>query len=93
MQRERDDNQLNLRRRNYRLINEEIKDPDNLGPIVGYALDTPLSLLDACKPLVGIIDDILNYASAAMETTPTRPADGLTRDESASIRLYTMEWT
>jgi len=30
---------------------------------------------------------------AAMTRTSIQPANGLTRDESASIRIYTMEWT
>jgi hypothetical protein len=33
------------------------------------------------------------YVVVALEGTPDNPPDGLTRDESASIRLYTMEWT
>jgi len=88
-----EDNELALRRKNCRLINEESKDPEELGPIFGYAQELPLSLFDACTPLVGIVDDILNYVSIAVETTPDHPADDLTCDESASIRLYTMEWT
>jgi hypothetical protein len=42
--------------------------------------------------LVGIVDDIHKYVSIAIETTPNSPSDGLTCDESAAIRLYTMEW-
>ncbi|CAF1061224.1 unnamed protein product [Adineta steineri] len=64
-----------------------------LGPITGYAQEPVLPLTDACYPLVNIIDNISTYASVALEETPNIPADGLTRDESASIRLYTMEWT
>jgi hypothetical protein len=80
------------RRRNHRLINEEPKDSEELGPIVGYAQESPLSLFDACIPLVDIVHDIPNYVATAMKTAPDQPADGLTRDESASICLYTMEW-
>lgn len=83
---------LALTRRKRRLINEEPNGLEELGPIVGYADEPLVSLLDACQPLVDLVDSILRYASIAVEMTPADPADGLTRDESASIRLYTMEW-
>ena len=85
-------NEQPLRLRNIRLINQEIKDQPILGPIVGYTQEQLPSLLEACKPLIDVVDNILNYASIAIETTPEHPPDDLTQDESASIRLYTMEW-
>ncbi len=87
-----EDKELVSRRGNHRLINEEPKDSGELNPIVGYAQESSLSLFDACISLVGIVDDVLNYVATAIKTTPDHPADGLTRDESASICLYTMEW-
>ncbi|CAF3744760.1 unnamed protein product [Rotaria sordida] len=81
------------RRRNCRLITEEPKSFGDHGPIIGYANEPLLSLHDACIPLVGIVHDILNVVSIALKDTPNRPKDDLTRDESASIRIYTMEWT
>ena len=81
-----------LRLRNIRLINQEVKDQPILGPIVGYTQEHLPSLLEACKPLIDVVDDILHYASIAIEKTPDNPPDDLTHDESASIRLYTMEW-
>jgi hypothetical protein len=77
--------------------NSQLKIPDSeqsktLEPISGYAQEPVLSLAEACEPLVGILQDILMYVSAALEGTPAEPPDGLTRDESAAIRLYTMEW-
>jgi hypothetical protein len=80
------------RRRDRLLINEAPKDPEELGPIIGYAQESSSSLFHACTSLVGIVDDILNYVAVALTATPEHPPDGLTSDESASIRLYTMEW-
>jgi hypothetical protein len=81
------------RRRNRLLIDEESKeDPKEPGPIIGYAQESSSSLFHACTSLVGIVDDILNYVAVALTATPEHPPDGLTCDESASIRLYTMDW-
>jgi hypothetical protein len=63
-----------------------------LGPIVGYAEEPLLSLAEACVPLIDIIHDILVYVQMALDDTPAQPPDGLTIDESAAIRLYTIEW-
>jgi hypothetical protein len=62
-------------------------------PIVGYAEEPLLPLIEACAPLVDIIYNLLFYAQMALEETPEEPPDGLTIDESASIRLYTIEWS
>jgi hypothetical protein len=64
-----------------------------LGPIVGYAEEPLLSLAEACVPLIDIIHDILVYVQMVLDDTPAQPPDGLTIDESAAIRLYTIEWT
>ncbi|CAF3534719.1 unnamed protein product [Rotaria sp. Silwood1] len=64
----------------------------NLEPIVEYAEEPLLPLAEACAPLINIVDDILTYVQLALDETPEEPADGLTVDESASIRLYTIEW-
>ena len=80
------------RRRNHRLINPDAKDPPLLGPIVGYTQEPLPSLLEACKPLTDILDNMDYYVSIALERTPEHPPDDLTHDESAAIRLYTMEW-
>jgi hypothetical protein len=84
---------LDVRRPNNRLIIEDSEISKTLGPIIGYAEEPLVSLADACAPLRGIIQKVLEYASTALQETPDNPADGLTRDESAAIRLYTMEWT
>ena len=64
----------------------------DIGPIVGYAEVPLLPLAKACTPLVSIIYNLLFYVQLAIDETPEVPPDGLTIDESASIRLYTMEW-
>ncbi len=62
------------------------------GPIVGYADEPLLPLVKACAPLIDIVHDISNYVQFSLNETPEQPPDGLTIDESAAIRLYTMEW-
>jgi hypothetical protein len=64
----------------------------DLGPIVGYAEEPLLPLFKACAPLTDIIHNLSFYIQIAINETPEVPPNGLTIDESASIRLYTMEW-
>ena len=64
----------------------------NLTPIVGYADEPLLPLLEACAPLTNIIYNLLFYVQLALSETAEQPPDGLTIDESAAIRLYTIEW-
>ncbi|CAF1613496.1 unnamed protein product, partial [Adineta ricciae] len=61
-------------------------------PIIGYAQEPLLPLINACEPLSHIIHNIEHYAHTALSRTPQLPPNGLTIDESAAIRLYTMEW-
>ncbi|CAF4179652.1 unnamed protein product, partial [Adineta steineri] len=61
-------------------------------PIIGYAEEELLSLSDACQPLINIVDDILKYVKIALDNTSTEPPNKLTKDEAASIHMYTMEW-
>ncbi len=77
----------NLRTTN--IINDVRAD---LGPIVGYAEEPLLPLFKACAPLTDIVHNISFYVQLALNETPEVPPDGLTIDESASIRLYTIEW-
>lgn len=69
-------------------MNSEIE----LDPIVGYAAEPLLPLVKACAPLNSMIYNLWFYVQLALDGTPEQPADGLTIDESASIRLYTIEW-
>jgi hypothetical protein len=71
------------------IINDIKADHD---PIVEYA-DVPLlPLFKACAPLSNIIHNLSHYVQVALNETPEEPPDGLTIDESAAIRLYTIEW-
>jgi hypothetical protein len=63
-----------------------------IGPIVGYAQEPLLPLSKACAPLIPIVHNLSFYVQLALEETPEHPPDGLTVDESAAIRLYTIEW-
>ena len=61
-------------------------------PLISYE-DTPIvSLEKAVEPLISMLPDILRKANEAKAECKNPPADGLTLDESASIRLYSMEW-
>jgi hypothetical protein len=64
----------------------------DLGPIVEYAKEPLLPLVKACAPLTSIIHNLWFYVQLALHETLEEPSDGLTIDESASIRLYTIEW-
>ncbi|CAF1151667.1 unnamed protein product [Rotaria sordida] len=85
--------ELQVRRENARLVIPDSQDSKTVGPVIGYAQEPLLPLADACRPLIPIIFNILVYVSNALENTPDNPLDGLTSDESASIYLYTMEWS
>ena len=80
------------RRVNSRLLHQGCSISKALDPIIEYAQEPILSLKDACEPLNNILDDLSKYVSIALESTPAEPADKLTKDEAAAIRLYTIEW-
>ena len=60
--------------------------------LVEYAKEPLLPLVKACAPLVDIIHNLWFYVQLALNEIPEEPPNKLTVDESASIRLYTMEW-
>jgi hypothetical protein len=62
-----------------------------LEPIAGYAHEPLLSLEEACEPVVSIVARLPAHIWIAKQNSKN-PADELTQDESAAIRLYTMEW-
>ena len=64
----------------------------NLDPIVGYASEPLVTLTEACAPLTTIIHNLSFYVELALNETSKPPPNGLTIDESAAIRLYTIEW-
>ena len=61
-------------------------------PITEYSKEPLLPLSKACSPLNNVLHDLSFYVQMALDETPEQPADGLTVDESAAIRLYTIEW-
>ncbi|CAF1444055.1 unnamed protein product [Rotaria sp. Silwood1] len=64
----------------------------DLSPVVGYTNEPLLPLVKACAPLSNILYNLSKYVELALDETPEEPSDGLTIDESAAIRLYTLEW-
>lgn len=62
-----------------------------LEPIAGYAREPLLSLEEACEPLIAIVPRLPAHIWIAKQNSK-KPSDNLTQDESAAIRLYTMEW-
>ncbi|CAF4707962.1 unnamed protein product [Rotaria sp. Silwood1] len=65
---------------------------DHLDAIIGYAAEPLLPLHEACVPLSDILYNLSFYVQLALNETPQEPPNGLTVDESAAIRLYTIEW-
>lgn len=64
-----------------------------LQPIAGYEREPLLPLREACQPLEGILNNELKNNITIALMNCGNPKDGLTRDESAAIYLYTMEWS
>ncbi|CAF4600638.1 unnamed protein product [Rotaria sp. Silwood2] len=60
-------------------------------PIRGYAKEPLLPLEEAIKPIDDQLDDLDIMVDTAKQNSK-KPTDGLTRDESAAIHLYTMQW-
>jgi hypothetical protein len=60
-------------------------------PIAGYENMPLVSLEEAVEKLVHLLPAIQTYVYVAKQSCK-KPADGLTRDESASIMLFTMGW-
>jgi hypothetical protein len=64
---------------------------ETLTPIVGYETVDLVSLEDAVKPLAPFLNNLDAMVQTALRNS-RQPADGLTQDESAAIRLYTIQW-
>jgi hypothetical protein len=64
-----------------------------LPPIQGFEKMPQVSLEEAVKPLALLVPGVEENALLAKRKCTNPPADGLSIDESASIRLYTMEMT
>jgi hypothetical protein len=90
--------------RNRRIVETAIEEPNlattnvingikaDLGSLVGYADEPLLPLFKACAPLTDIVHNLSFYIQMALNETPEEPPDGLRINESAAIRLYTIEW-
>jgi hypothetical protein len=63
-----------------------------LMPIQGYEKKPIVSLEEAVEPLVEYVPDVKRMAYVAKMSCENPPADKLSLDESASLRLYSMEW-
>ncbi|CAF1295874.1 unnamed protein product [Didymodactylos carnosus] len=61
-------------------------------PIEGYEQSPLLQLEEAVEPLTKIVDDLQRRVYIS-KLNCKNPTNGLTQDESASIRLYTLEWS
>jgi hypothetical protein len=85
-------NDNNNKQHRQRYLDVEADPSRKLSPIQGYA-DIPLvSLREAVEPLVSIVHDVKRMAQCAIWKSKDPPADNLTLDQSASIRLYSMDW-
>ena len=60
--------------------------------VTGYSEEPLLPLYEACSPLMNLLHNLPFYIQMAVDETSEQPSDGLTIDESAAIRLYTIEW-
>ncbi|CAF1368126.1 unnamed protein product, partial [Adineta ricciae] len=69
-----------------------IVEMEPVNPIAGYAEEPLVSLVEACEPLTDLLHNVSFYVELALSETPDAPPDDLTIDESAAIRLYTIEW-
>jgi hypothetical protein len=62
-----------------------------LPPITGYEQMPLVTLEEAIEPLISIVPDVKSMLEIVNENCQELK-DGLTRNESASIRLYSMQW-
>ena len=63
-----------------------------LPPIRGFENEALVSLEEATKPLIGLVQEI-EYMVYNIRQSKIQAKNGLTIDESSSIALYSMEWS
>ncbi|CAF0895538.1 unnamed protein product [Adineta steineri] len=63
-----------------------------LPPVSGYLTHQLVSLSKALEPIHSIIDRLDHFSEIAKTECHFPSEHGLTRDESAAVYLYTMEW-
>ncbi|CAF0723737.1 unnamed protein product [Rotaria sp. Silwood1] len=66
--------------------------PTRLPPVYGYRTHPLLPLRQALDPIVSKIDQLDEFIKIAKTECHFPSEHGLTRDESAAIYLYTMDW-
>ncbi|CAF3853606.1 unnamed protein product, partial [Rotaria magnacalcarata] len=66
--------------------------PKRLPTVYGYLSHQLLPLTKALEPIFSQIDQLDRYSEIAKNECKFPSEHGLTRDESAAIYLYTMEW-
>ena len=66
--------------------------PTRLPPVYGYRTHPLLPLRQALDPILFRIDQLDEFIKTAKTACHFPSEHGLTRDESASIYLYTMDW-
>ncbi|CAF1013724.1 unnamed protein product [Adineta steineri] len=77
----------------YTRVSDIVNEPlEMLMPIEGYEEMPIVPLNEAVAPLLSILPKIQDYADIVKKRCKLIPPDGLTRDESAAIMLYSMEW-
>ncbi|CAF4045139.1 unnamed protein product, partial [Adineta steineri] len=81
-------------RRNAKNVNKDVikSDGTELSPILGYSEEPLLLLAQACATMNDIFHNLSFYVQLTLKETSEQPPDGLSIDESAAIRLYTIEW-
>ena len=62
-----------------------------LPPIRGFENEPLVSLEEATKPLVGVVQEIEHMLDIVQDHN-SKPKNGLSKDESCSITLYSLEW-
>ncbi|CAF3038366.1 unnamed protein product [Rotaria socialis] len=66
--------------------------PERLPTVFGYLSHQLVPLKKALEPIFPQIDQLNRYSKIATNKCKFPSEHGLTRDESAAIYLYTMEW-
>ena len=66
--------------------------PTRLTPVYGYLTHPLLPLQQALEPVAAQFDQLDRFSTIARNGCHFPSEDGLTRNESAAIFLYTMEW-
>ncbi|UJR24621.1 hypothetical protein I4U23_005995 [Adineta vaga] len=74
-----------------RFLDAANESKQNLGPIRGFETYPLVSLIDSIEPIKYLLYDADTMIKTARRNSQN-PADGLTQEESAAIRLYTMQW-